>query len=268
VTLTPETQYILGRNPLGADLVRLNRYLIRDAYPTNFAVTVFPQLNQWFHVAYSFDDVTKVQALYVNGNLVNAGFVNKSIAYDPHPVLIGADDDGGSPGYFYQGAIDELALYDRALTGAEIQAVFQAGSAGKYPVAGTITIGNIAAGATATVAFTGLPTNCLAATANASVNAVTSDPNFGNNVSTALVTVQEQPAAEWLLNIERVSLNNNLLRINWPMTCGLSLLETTTNLNAPIIWETAIVPIQFINSRNATIVPASEAMRYFRLNAP
>ena len=267
VTLSAESQYILGRNPTGSDLVRLNRFLIRDAYPTYFVATVFPQLNQWFHVAYSFDDATKVQALYVNGNLVNASVVNKSIDYDTHPVLIGADDNGGSPGFFYQGEVDELSLYNRALTGSEIQAVYLANSAGKCPVAGTVSAGNIPSGATAQVTFVSASTGCLPLTANANVFSQITDPTSGNNDGSANTTVQELPSSEWVLNIERVSVNNNLLRIIWPMTCDVSFLESTTNLVTPI-WSPVLLPPQMINSRNNTIVPANETMEYFRLNNP
>src|ERR1035441_8178947 len=40
VTLSAESNYILGRSPSGSDIVRLNRYLIRDAYHTDFATVV------------------------------------------------------------------------------------------------------------------------------------------------------------------------------------------------------------------------------------
>jgi hypothetical protein len=38
---------------------------------------------------------------------------------------------GGSPQRFFRGRVDELTIYNRALTNAEILAIFQAGSAGK-----------------------------------------------------------------------------------------------------------------------------------------
>jgi len=110
VTLAPETQYVLNRNPSGTDLVRLNRLLIRDAYPTDIVMDLFPQLSQRYHIAYSFDQATHIQALYVNGVLVDLGVVNKTIAYDSHPLYIGADNNAGSPGFFYKGLIDELTL--------------------------------------------------------------------------------------------------------------------------------------------------------------
>lgn len=268
VTLSPESQYILGRNPLGSDLVRLNRFLVRDAYSAEFANTVFPQLNQWFHIAYTFDAASQVQALYVNGTLVNLGFVSKQIDYDSHPLLIGADDDNGSPGYFYQGAIDELALYDRALTGAEVQGIYAANSGGKNASVSQVVIGNLPAGTAANVAFVAMPTNCPAVSATATVLSVSTDLVPANNTATASATAQELPASEWLLSLERVSPNNNLLRIEWPLACGGLELETTTNLVPPITWSPANLPVQLVNQRQTTIVPAAEEMRYFRAKTP
>jgi hypothetical protein len=40
---------------------------------------------------------------------------------------------GGSPGYFYNGMVDEVSLYHRALTASEIQVIYAAGTGGKCP---------------------------------------------------------------------------------------------------------------------------------------
>src|SRR5262249_26307029 len=45
----------------------------------------------WYHVAFSFDDSTKEQALYVNGVRVATSQSNRSIGYDSHPLLLGQD---------------------------------------------------------------------------------------------------------------------------------------------------------------------------------
>ena len=268
VTLSAETQYILGRNPQGIDLVRLNRYLIRDGYPGDFAADVFPQLNQEFHVAYSFDPVTQVQALYVNGDLVNASFVTNVMAFDAHPVLIGADDDNGSPGFFYQGNIDELTLYDRALTGTEIQAIYRADVAGKCPQPISIPLGNLASGAAAQVNVVATPIKCPSVSATASVTSATTDQNLANNVATVSVPVQDLPADQLQMTIKPVNQNLNLVLIGWPLTCSPFVLEATTNLAYPINWSPAAVPLQLINDRNSTVIPANEAMKYFRVKLP
>ena len=52
---------------------------------------------------------------------------------DPDPLLIGAVYQGGQTlkKDFFQGLIDEVEIFDRALTDAEISAIYQAGPAGK-----------------------------------------------------------------------------------------------------------------------------------------
>ncbi len=268
VTLSPESQYILGRSPAGEDLVRLNRYLIRDAYPAEFAPDVFPQLNQWFHVGYSFDPATDVQALYINGELVDVGFETNAISYDTHPLYIGADDNGGVPGYFFKGLIDELSLYGRPLTGSEIQAIYQVGAAGKCSSPALIQLGNMPANATRQVQLVTMPITCGSLQGGAVAAATTFDPNSTNSVSLPNVTVADLPPSFWVMGIEEVSPNSDSVRLTWPIICGGSELEATPSLNSPISWSPLTVPVQIINNRQNTLVPATNNFRYFRMKSP
>ena len=86
---------------------------------------------QWYHLAYTFDDTSKQQALYVNGVPVASGTANKTISYDTHPVLLGVDLENGVLSFFHNGLIDEATLYNRALTRDEIATIYNAGAAGK-----------------------------------------------------------------------------------------------------------------------------------------
>jgi len=90
-----------------------------------------PVTNQWYHVAVTFDDVTKQQTLYLNGIVVAFNQSLRSIAYDNHPVVIGGDIDNGSVSFLLNGGVDEAAIYNRALTASEIAAIHNAGIAGK-----------------------------------------------------------------------------------------------------------------------------------------
>jgi hypothetical protein len=86
---------------------------------------------QWYHLAYTFDDSSKQQVLYVNGIPVASGTANKTMNYDTHPVLLGADVENGVLSFFHHGQIDEASLYNRALTRDEIATIYNAGAAGK-----------------------------------------------------------------------------------------------------------------------------------------
>jgi subtilisin-like proprotein convertase family protein len=86
----------------------------------------------WHHVGYTFDNDNSVQTLYVDGAPVASSPVSGPIVYESNPLVIGADNDNSSATFFFDGLIDETSLYNRALSPAEIKAIFAAGSLGKY----------------------------------------------------------------------------------------------------------------------------------------
>ena len=86
------------------------------------------QQRTWYHVAMSYGNGTA--ALYVNGQLEASAAAVGTIPWSPNPLLIGAL---AYPPYGLYGRVDELSLYNRALTATEILSVFQSGSNGKCP---------------------------------------------------------------------------------------------------------------------------------------
>jgi glucose/arabinose dehydrogenase/PKD repeat protein len=95
-------------NSTGADMIRYG------------ATTLQP--NTWYHVAGVYDAVTATMNVYLDGHLDNGAQVGTvtSVQQDsPENVLIGRRANGG---YEFGGRIDEVRLYDRALSLAEIQA--------------------------------------------------------------------------------------------------------------------------------------------------
>jgi Concanavalin A-like lectin/glucanases superfamily len=84
-------------------------------------------IGTWQHVAATFDGAT--MKIYVNGvasaSLPVAGTIDPVL----NPIVIG--QNVATTTYDWDGLIDEVSLYNRALTAAEIQAIFNAGSAGK-----------------------------------------------------------------------------------------------------------------------------------------
>ena len=90
-----------------------------------------PQIGTWYHIAYTFDDISKSQALFLNGTILASGLGNKSIGYDTHAVTIGAEFENENLTFFFAGLIDEVEIFNRALDAEEIEEIFEAGSAGK-----------------------------------------------------------------------------------------------------------------------------------------
>jgi hypothetical protein len=90
-------------------------------------------VNQWTHFAGTYDG-SNIR-MYVNGVCESQTPCNYSAFPGTGDLLIGAASAGGgqviSP---FAGLIDEPSVYNRALSAAEIQAIYNAGSAGKCPV--------------------------------------------------------------------------------------------------------------------------------------
>ena len=94
---------------------------------------------EWVHVAGVFDPTQATvgdrMKVYINGvNNSDGGSVPAevtSVFVNTAPLRIGAGDLGSDARDFFNGRIDEVELFDRALTAAEINAIFAAGSSGK-----------------------------------------------------------------------------------------------------------------------------------------
>ena len=83
---------------------------------------------QWYHVAFTYDRM--VARLYVDGQQVAANTIGaRTIDYYSTDFRISGDDWGF--GSCFNGLIDELTVYDRALTGSELAAIYAAGAGGK-----------------------------------------------------------------------------------------------------------------------------------------
>ena len=102
-------------------------------------------ISQWSNLAVVFNG-TQVQ-FYLNGVLVNALPVSTSITARGNVMNVGADE---RPGQFFKGLMDDLRIYNRALSPSEVQSDMNTplGSAGSSdPTPPTVFIVSPAAGA-------------------------------------------------------------------------------------------------------------------------
>ncbi len=85
---------------------------------------------QWVHLVGVYDG-TMIR-IYVNGVEQGSAPQSGNIISYSQPLYIGAH---GGPGEFMKGAIDELRIYARALTAAQVQSLYQASSGPAAPTA-------------------------------------------------------------------------------------------------------------------------------------
>jgi hypothetical protein len=96
-------------------------------------------LNAWTHVAMTFESASGQYVAYINGQPVASLTSPGAIITTSRNVFIGREDSY-LPRQF-NGLIDEVAIFNRALSASEIQAIFSAGSAGKCKTGGAGTGG-------------------------------------------------------------------------------------------------------------------------------
>jgi hypothetical protein len=129
-TVAPIYQNIIsdhGSNEVSAGMgkmIRLARSILQfhidGVYGHGTAVYVKHAIstNTWYHIVGTYD--RRTVKLYVNGELVDSKRHSKAISSNPNPVLIGKSENGE----FFSGVIDDVMIYDRALTSAEVRQLY------------------------------------------------------------------------------------------------------------------------------------------------
>ncbi|HVZ75731.1 MAG TPA: LamG domain-containing protein [Candidatus Paceibacterota bacterium] len=102
----------------------------------------------WYHVVGVFDGTTKY--LYINGTLDTSTVDACSTPTPTTNVLIGSEYVSNSPGNFFKGPIDDVRVYNRALSAGEVKQLYQEGAA---KVANAITLSDNSSLASGLVAY-------------------------------------------------------------------------------------------------------------------
>jgi parallel beta-helix repeat protein len=103
-------------------------YQVTSTESKNYSGVTSLSLNQWYHVAVVRNDAAKTVTLYVNGVQDGAShsYTGTVVGLQGHKYL----GSGGPnfPNDFFQGRIDEAQIFNVALSGPQIQAVYAAGA--------------------------------------------------------------------------------------------------------------------------------------------
>src|SRR5260221_3354176 len=118
-------QYQLATHYINGQLHFYPVLLLPSGY-ADFDSKTIVQFNTWYHVAMTYDGASL--SLYVNGALDNSLAASGPIVPKAVPLRIGGTSTGP---WFFNGRVDEVSLYNRALSASEVQAIYAAGAAGK-----------------------------------------------------------------------------------------------------------------------------------------
>ena len=110
--------------------------------------------NGFQHVALTYDKASGVATIYLNGSIIGLEYLGSFTPQTASDLYLGYRPAGLGAGSRYAGQMDEVSLYSRALSAAEVQAIYAAGSAGKCALPAVIAVEpqneTVALGGTAT----------------------------------------------------------------------------------------------------------------------
>ncbi len=84
--------------------------------------------NAWMHVALTYDQASGIAKMYCNGTNVATATLGTFTPQTTSPLYLGYRLYDGTR---FAGLMDEPAIYDRALSETEVQAIYEAGGSGK-----------------------------------------------------------------------------------------------------------------------------------------
>ena len=108
-----------------------------DVTGTGHTITSPPNIlssNSFNHVAVTYDKSSGMGTLYLNGNVVASQNLGVFIPNTAYNLILGSRPSS----FYYRGLMDEMSMYGAALSSNQIQAVYNAGSAGKCAAPPTI----------------------------------------------------------------------------------------------------------------------------------
>lgn len=112
------------------------RFYNRDVNPISMDSPSVVQASTWHHVTATVNTRTQTRTIYRNGTQIQQGTYSGSWGTDSGPAAIGGETAQGETGNRFDGRIDELRIYNRTLTDADTQRLYETSQNGTF-VTGT-----------------------------------------------------------------------------------------------------------------------------------
>jgi hypothetical protein len=88
------------------------------------------QINLWQHVAFVFDDSNNTMSVYKNGSFLEDLSLGEMSSSDKAVIMAAATTNSPGPGGLFDGKIDDVQIYERALSAVEVLRLYQSGLSG------------------------------------------------------------------------------------------------------------------------------------------
>ena len=140
--------HIAGKSGSGTDLDlqaesdnKIHFYVAAGSSVTSVTTV---QAGVWYHVAATYTANSQIK-IYINGVLENTASISVMRGTNGYPFAIGAS--GYWPSRYFNGKIDEIRLFNSALTASQIQSIYNAGSNGVSTTTYTLSTSKSGSGA-------------------------------------------------------------------------------------------------------------------------
>jgi len=230
------------------------------------------QRGVWYHVAGTYDG--NQATLWVNGMAEAAATPGFALDYGTRPVFLGTSGEPAPYTGMLAGIIDEPSIYNRALTTNEIQAIYNASSAGKCStlMVPVITIPptnqTVLVGGTASFTVTAIGTPPLSF--QWSFNGT--NINGATNSSLTLTNIQVSQTGSYLVlvtnNYGAATSSNAMLSVIDPQLPPTILTQTPSQivlLGASTTFSVSVggsQPLKYSWNRNGIIIPDATNATY------
>jgi hypothetical protein len=164
---------------------------LRDFQLNTAVLPIFD--GEWHLLAGTYDSMAQRMVIYVDGVEVASQTAYGTISDINTPLYLGAAKTHGANAHYFHGHLDEVEIFNRALSAMDVLSIYNAGSAGKCKDTNLPTSTETA---TAIPTSTSIPTYTETATAIASDTATNTPTatNIASHTATATSTAISTPA--------------------------------------------------------------------------